>query len=29
VAMIDMPNKNIASYIEWKIWFEKVFSFLE
>ena len=29
VAMIDMPNKNIASYIEWKIWFEKVFPFLE
>lgn len=29
VAMIDMPNKNIASYIEWKIWFEKIFPFLE
>ena len=29
VAMIDMPNKNIASYKEWKIWFEKIFPFLE
>ena len=29
VAMIDMPNKNIASYTEWKIRFEKIFPFLE
>ena len=29
VAMLDMPNKNIASYVEWKIWFEKIFLFLE
>ena len=29
VAMIDMPNKNIASYVEWKIWFEKIFPFLQ
>lgn len=29
VAMIDMPNKNIASYVEWKIRFEKIFPFLE
>ena len=29
VAMIDMPNKNIASYMEWRIWFEKIFPFLE
>ena len=29
VAMIDMPNKNIASYIEWKIRFEKIFPFLD
>lgn len=29
VAMIDMPNKNIALYTERKIWFEKIFPFLE
>lgn len=29
VAMIDMPNKNLASYIEWKIRFEKIFPFLD
>ena len=29
VAMIDMPNKNVASYTERKIWFEKIFPFLE
>ena len=29
VAILDMPNKNIASYVEWKIWFEKIFPFLE
>lgn len=28
VAILDMPNKNIASYEEWKIQFEKTFSYL-
>ena len=28
VAILDMPNKNIASYKEWKIWFEKIFEYL-
>ena len=29
VAILDMPNKNIALYKEWKIWFEKIFEYLE
>lgn len=29
IAMFDMPNKNIASYVEWKIWFEKALPFLK
>ena len=28
VALIDMPNKNIALYKEWKIQFEKIFKYL-
>ena len=28
VAILDMPNKNIALYKEWKIQFEKTFSYL-
>jgi predicted alpha/beta hydrolase family esterase len=29
VAILDMPNKNIALYKEWKIQFEKIFEFLD
>ena len=29
VAILDMPNKNVASYTEWKIQFEKTFEFLD
>ena len=29
VAILDMPNKNIALYKEWKIQFEKIFSYLD
>ena len=29
VAILDMPNKNLASYTEWKIQFEKTFEFLD
>ena len=29
VAILDMPNKNIALYKEWKIQFEKVFEYLD
>ena len=28
VALLDMPNKNIALYKEWKIQFEKTFEYL-
>ena len=28
VALIDMPNKNIALYKEWEIQFEKIFQYL-
>ena len=28
VAILDMPNKNIALYKEWKIQFEKIFDYL-
>ena len=24
----EMPNKNMASYVAWKIWFEKIFPYL-
>jgi hypothetical protein len=29
VALLDMPNKNIALYKEWKIQFEKTFKYLD
>ena len=29
VALLDMPNKNIALYKEWKIQFEKTFQYLD
>lgn len=29
VALLDMPNKNVALYEEWKIQFEKVFQYLD
>jgi len=29
VALLDMPNKNIALYKEWKIQFEKTFEYLD
>jgi predicted alpha/beta hydrolase family esterase len=29
VALLDMPNKNIALYKEWKMQFDKIFEFLK
>lgn len=29
VAILDMPNKNIALYKEWKVQFEKIFQYLD